>query len=152
MAAVTTQPAHSQSLPSIHDHPEADVVIYDGNCKFCQGQIARIARWDSTGRRLAFISLHDPEVARRWPDLTHDMLMDQMYIVDRQGRRHGGAASFRYLSRRLPRLWPLAPLLHLPFTLPLWQWAYRQVARRRYKIAGKMDACETDACSIHLRK
>ena len=51
------------------------------------------------------MSLHDPLVGERFPDLTHEQLMEQMYVVDRAGRRHGGAGAIRYLSRRLPRLW-----------------------------------------------
>jgi hypothetical protein len=46
----------------------------------------------------------------------------------------------------LPRLWCLAPLLHIPGSLPLWQFLYRQVAKRRYKIAG---TCEDGTCRLH---
>ncbi len=73
-----------------------------------------------------------------------------MYIVDQQGRRHRGAAAIRHLSRRLRRLWWLAPVLHIPFSLPLWQWLYRQIADRRYRF-GTIDSCEDGACAIHAR-
>jgi len=136
-------------LPSLADRPNADVVIFDGDCNFCRGQVERLARWDRT-ERLAYVSLHDPIVAERYPDLTHEQMMQQMYVVDRAGNRHGGAAAFRYLSRKMPRLWLLAPLMHLPFTLPVWQWCYRQVAKRRYKIAGKQ-SCDGDACEVHFK-
>lgn len=138
-------------LPTPEERPGASVVIYDGHCKFCTAGVQTLRRWDSGGR-LAFISLHDPQVAERWPDLTHDMLMEQMYVVDPQGERHGGAAAFRYLTRLLPRLWLLAPLMHLPFTMWFWHWAYKQVAKRRYRLAGKTtDACEDGACKIHFK-
>jgi predicted DCC family thiol-disulfide oxidoreductase YuxK len=150
MSHVSEATPAAGKLPTVHDRPEADVVIFDGQCNFCRGQVERLNRWDTRGR-LAFISLHDPEVSQRWPDLTHDMLMEQMYVVDRRGRRYGGAAAFRYLTRRLPLLWPLAPVLHLPLTLPLWQWGYRQVARRRYKLMGKAQECDSGACEIHFK-
>lgn len=138
-------------LPTPAERPDADVMIYDGECRFCTAGAKRIAKWDRGGR-VAFLSLHDPEVYTRYPDLTHDQLMKEMFIVDRQGNRHAGASAFRYLTRRLPRLWPLAPLMHLPFSLPLWKWGYRQVAKRRYKIAGKSGhGCDGDACSIHFK-
>jgi predicted DCC family thiol-disulfide oxidoreductase YuxK len=136
-------------LPSLADRPDADVVIFDGECVFCRGQVERLARWDRAGR-LAFVSLHDPIISQRYPDLTLEQMMEQMYVVDRAGNRHGGAAAFRYLSRKMPRLWVLAPLMHIPFTLPVWQWCYRQVAKRRYKIAGKQ-ACDDDACEVHFK-
>ncbi len=137
-------------LPTPADRPEADIVIYDGHCRICTTQVRRLARWDTRGR-LAYLSLHDPQVAERFPDLSVDSLMREMYLVDRQGRRHPGAAALRQLSRRLPRLWWLAPLLHLPGTLPLWQWLYRQVANRRYQW-GMTGDCPDGACQLHLRK
>ena len=151
MTATLTAAKADVALPAPAERPEADVVIYDGQCKFCTGQAKNLARWD-TRRRLAFLSLHDAEVPRRFPDLTHDQLMEQMYVVDQQGNRYGGAAAFRYLTLRLPRLYFVAPLMHLPFTLPLWQWGYKLVARHRY-LFGKLspDNCEDGACKVHFK-
>src|SRR5688572_25164624 len=146
----TASPAQQVHLPTPTELPDAPVVIYDGHCKFCTGQVQNLARWDGKGR-IAFISLHDPEVARRWPDLTHEMLMDQMYLIEPQGNRYVGAAAFQYLSRKLPRLWLLAPLMHIPLSLPLWQFFYRQVAKRRYWLGKTGDACDDGACKVHLK-
>jgi len=139
------------SLPSPADSPGADVVVYDGRCKFCTAQIRRLARWDTVGR-LAFLSLHDPEVSKLLPDVSYDQLMHEMYLVDRLGNRFRGADAFRYLTTRLPRLYPLAPLMHLPFLLPFWHWCYRQVAKRRYWIMGKAGGeCDDTACGVHFK-
>jgi predicted DCC family thiol-disulfide oxidoreductase YuxK len=134
-------------LPTPAERPESDVVIYDGNCRICTAQISRLPWWDCQGK-LSYLSLHDAEVSHRYADLTHEMLMRDMYIVDRAGRRHRGAAAIRYLSRRLRRLWWLAPVLHIPFTLPIWQWLYRQIADQRYRF-GRTETCDSDACSLH---
>ena len=128
---------------------DSDVVIYDGECNFCRQQVTNLRRLDCCGNRLSFISLHDPRVAQRYPDLSPEALMEQMYVIDRSGRRHGGADAVRYLSRRLPLLWVAAPILHIPGTARLWRWMYRQVAKRRYKLAGKN--CENDVCRVHLK-
>ncbi len=135
-------------LPSPDSLPEADIVIYDGHCRFCTTSVRRLHRLG--GGRLAFLSLHDAEVARRFPDLTHDQLMDEMYVVDKHGKARGGAAAFRYLTRRLPSLWALAPLLHIPLSLGLWKFFYRQVAKRRY-LFGKTADCDSGSCDIHFR-
>ena len=136
--------------------PNADVVIFDGQCVFCQGQVKNLKRFDGKNR-LSFISLHDPFVSENFPDLSHEQMMEQMYIVPNSANgyttaRHGGAAALRYLTRRLPRLWIFAPLLHIPFTLPIVQWCYKQVAKRRYKIAGKsVTGCdENGTCELHF--
>lgn len=146
----------SKVLPDPDDYPTADVVIYDGKCNFCKQQVRNLHRLDRFGTRLSFISLHDPRVAQRYPQLSFDQLMDQMYVVTHNGatnqhQAYGGADAIRYLSRRLPLLWPVAPILHLPGTARLWRWFYHQVAKRRYRISGKSQQCEQDACSIHLR-
>ncbi len=127
-------------------------MIYDGHCKFCTAGVKNLASWDRAGRKLAFLSLHDPEVATRFPQLTHDQLMEEMYLIDRRGRFHRGAEAFRYLTTRLPRLYLFAPLLHVPFSLPFWRWAYRQVAKRRYRLMGKTgDDCADGACKVHFK-
>ena len=131
-------------LPTPHNWPDTDVVIYDGQCSFCTKQVTKLHRWDGKNR-LSFISLHADFVAKHYPDLSHDEMMQAMYLVDQKGRRHRGAAALRVISRRLPRLWPLAILLHIPLTLPLWQWGYRQVARRRYRLS-----CDNGSCELHF--
>lgn len=141
----------STKLPSPDERPGSDIVIYDGHCRFCTAQVQNLARWDSR-RRLSFLSLHEAEVARRFPDLTHEQLMAAMYVVSPKGQRYAGADAFRYITTKLPRLYLLAPFMHIPFTGPLWRWAYRQIAKRRYAIAGKTGpACDADACSVHFK-
>ncbi len=129
------------------ENRDQDIVIYDGQCNFCRGQVENLRRLDGKNR-FQFVSLHDPAVSSIVPDLSFEQLMEQMWIVTANGKRYGGADSMRYLSRRLPILWPLMPILHLPGTRPLWRWAYRKIAKARYRIAGK-DCDEGGTCSLH---
>jgi predicted DCC family thiol-disulfide oxidoreductase YuxK len=122
------------------------VVLYDGQCNFCLGQIANLRRIDIF-HRLRFVSLHDPSVADSYPDLTHQQLMREMWVVTSSGKRYAGAYALRYLTRVLPLLWPLAPVMHIPFSMPLWSWVYREIAKRRYRIAGRH--CTQGTCSLH---
>lgn len=147
---MNAQPAPTIPLATPAERPNAPVVIYDGHCRFCIQQVSRLARCDRSGR-LAFLSLHDPSVAERYPDLSHDALMREMYVVDPRGGRHGGVQALRFLSRFLPTLWPVAPLLHVPFTTSLLRWGYQRIAERRYRLAGKVD-CEDGACAVHFSR
>lgn len=124
--------------------PARDTVLYDGQCRFCRSQIALLRRLD-LGGSLHFTSLHDPAVPNAFPELSRDDLLAQMYVIDTAGRARGGAEAVRYLSRKLPLLWPLAVLLHIPGTLPLWQTLYRFVARNRMRIAG---SCTEGTCRL----
>lgn len=144
-------------LPSPKQLPLADLVIFDGQCVFCTNQVKKLHALDGKNR-LAFISLHDRFVSDHIPDLDHEQMMEQMYIVPHTGsgyspQRLGGADGIRYLTRRLPKLWALAPFFHIPFTRPIQQWCYRQIAKRRYRIAGKSaPACDDNGtCDLHFK-
>ena len=128
----------------IRTTPARDTGLYDGQCRFCRSQIALLRRLD-LGGSLHFTSLHDPAVPEVFPELSRDDLLAQMYVIDTAGRARGGAEAVRYLSRKLPLLWPLAVLLHIPGTLPLWQALYRFVARHRMRIAG---SCTEGTCRL----
>lgn len=142
------QPATAELLPD----PDSDsgqgreVLIFDGQCNFCRSSVHSLRMLDWTGR-LAFLSLHDERVGQRWPQLSYEQLMDQMWLVTKSGRTLGGADAMRYLSSRMPALWLLTPLLNLPFTMPVWRSIYRWVAKNRYRIAGRK--CEGGTCSLH---
>jgi predicted DCC family thiol-disulfide oxidoreductase YuxK len=97
--------------------------------------------------RLRFVSLHDSEVATNYPDLSTEQLMEQMWVISPSGSRYGGAHAIRYLSGRLPMMWPLFPMMHIPGLMPVWSYLYKQVAKRRYRIAGKN--CDHGTCSMH---
>lgn len=141
-------------MPTLHAFPDpdqrpgADVVIWDGQCQFCLSQVRRLRRFDMFGQ-LAYLSLHDARVAERYPELSHAAMMEQMWVVTQDGRRFGGADAGKYLSRRLPGLWWLAPLLHIPFSMPLWRRLYAKIAERRYRLSGA--SCDSEgSCSVHL--
>jgi len=125
-------------------HPARDTVLYDGQCRFCRSQIAILRGLDLFGR-LVFTSLHDQSVARDFPEIPLEALHRQMFVVDPRGQARGGAEAVRYLSRRLVLLWPLAILLHIPGTLPIWQKLYAFIARHRLKIAG---SCDDGTCRL----
>jgi predicted DCC family thiol-disulfide oxidoreductase YuxK len=133
-------------LPDPDDCPDCPVVIWDGQCNFCRRQVTRL-RWFDGRSRLSYISLHDPRVASRYPELSYQQLMDQLWVVTRENQKYGGADAFRFLSRYLPRMYWLAPLMHIPGMMPTWRWLYATVARRRYAIAGKN--CSEGTCHLH---
>ncbi|HMP07506.1 MAG TPA: DUF393 domain-containing protein [Lacipirellulaceae bacterium] len=148
MATATAACSTTGALPCPADRPEADVVIYDGQCGICTAQVRKLPWWDCQ-RKLAYLSLHDDEVRRRWPELDHDRLMQEMLIIDRRGGRHWGPEAIRYLTRRLRRLWWAAPLLYFPGSMLAWRPLYRWIARNRYRFSGQQ--CADGTCQLHQR-
>ncbi|MCA9191918.1 MAG: DUF393 domain-containing protein [Planctomycetales bacterium] len=137
---------HEIQLADPDDRHPADIVIWDGKCAFCRSQVERLAAWDTHGK-LAYLSLHDPRARTVAPELSPERLMEQMWVITPQGGQFGGADAVRYLSTRLPSLWWLRPILHIPYSMPLWQSLYRLVAKRRYAISGR--TCENGSCDLH---
>ena len=137
-------PTALESVKATNSHQ--DTLIYDGQCSFCIRQVDRIRARD--GGRLAYLSLHDPLVTQRWPELSHEELMKQMYLVEPDGRKYAGASAVKALTRKLPRLWWLFPLLHCPGSMPIWRFLYARIAKMRYRLAGRR--CDNGSCSLHV--
>ncbi|RCS54747.1 DUF393 domain-containing protein [Bremerella cremea] len=149
MSAKAQSRATAAVLPQPSQRPQADVVIYDGDCVICTGGVKLLHRLDWF-KRLAYLSLHDPQVSEFAPELSFEQMMEEIWVIDQLGRRHSGAEAFRYLTRRLVLLWPVMPLLHIPGSLPLWKWIYQKVAAARYRF-GKMSGEDCgDACEVHF--
>lgn len=126
-------------------------------------------------KQLSFISLHDPQVTQWWPDLSYDQLMQQIFVVPAvepvvaaspaaesqdvvakklagRKQRIGGAEGFRFIAWRFPLLWPVALVLSIPFSLPLWKSIYDFIARQRYRFGRLADQdCGPDGtCELHF--
>ena len=130
---------------SHHNH---DLLLYDGSCGLCHGFVRFVLPRDRQGR-LHFAPLQGKLAARLLPPLGGDpQLLDTVWvIVDYAGQapralRQSDAVLhvLRYL-----RGWRwLAPLLRL-VPRALREWCYRRVARVRYRLFGRRDACALPA-------
>lgn len=123
-------------LPSPAENPAGHIVIYDGDCKFCTTGVQKLARWDTcTCKNSASFPCTIRKFELVFPaSLTISSCRKCTLSI--AWEKSKGAEAFRFLTTQLPRLYPLCPLLYIPFSLPFWKWAYGQVARRRYKILG----------------
>lgn len=138
-----------ERLPTPDERPGTDVVVFDGKCRMCTAQVRKLIFWDCR-KRLSYLSLHDPEVTRRFPDLAFERMMKEMVVVDHNGNRHWGPEAIRYLTGRLRRLWWAVPFTYFPGSMVLWRPLYRWVARNRYRFSGGDAACdEGGTCKLH---
>lgn len=121
----------------------ARLVLYDGECGLCHRSVRFLIRRDS-GRQLRYAPLAGETAARaraRFPNFPKSI--DTLVFID-EGRvfvrsqavlraaAYGGA-SFRVLAYLARLLTPIADL------------AYRLVARTRYRVFGRADACAVPA-------
>jgi predicted DCC family thiol-disulfide oxidoreductase YuxK len=128
--------------------PDDDVILYDGVCVFCSRWIRFVAARDSDAR-FRFTAIQSPygtRLAQAFGIDPHD--------PDTNAVIHGGVAYFKSDAA-------LTVLSHLPG----WHWTralfaapkrlrdavYDLVARNRYRIFGKYDACFVPDAAMQAR-
>jgi predicted DCC family thiol-disulfide oxidoreductase YuxK len=119
------------------------VLLMDGACPLCRRTAAVLKAADALGR-LDVQDARDPDVLRRFPNIDPARALDEMHLVEADGRTHAGYAAYRRMSRMLPAAWPLAIGFHTPGVAPLGRRVYARVARSRLPVLH----CTSASCSI----
>jgi predicted DCC family thiol-disulfide oxidoreductase YuxK len=120
-------------------------VIYDGHCPLCIRTVTQLDVLDGA-RRLRYVDLE-----REWalaaalvPGVSCDDMREEMTLVTPERGVLRGFFAFREISRRVPALWPLAPLMFAPRAewtgTRVYRWVVTNRARR---------VCEGGACEVH---
>jgi predicted DCC family thiol-disulfide oxidoreductase YuxK len=134
--------------------PGRYVVLYDGHCKFCTAAARQLASLARPGT-LELVSFQEPGALDRFPGLTHEACMRQMYLVTPAGRVYGGfEAAVQALATR-PVLGLLARGYYLPGVRQVCDFVYARIAANRYRIMGKAGAagaCDGGTCALHFPK
>jgi len=121
------------------------VVVYDGRCRFCVREAARLARW--TGDRVRLASFRDPAVLARHPQLSAAACEEAIHLVEADGRVSRGAHAIARALALRPGLAPLTWLYDLPGVGRGLESLYALVARNRFRLGG--EHCADDACRLH---
>lgn len=118
---------------------ERPVVLYDGVCGICNGLVQFVARRDRRGRfRFAALQGETGQALLREHGLPTDDFDSAVLVED--GRAFLRSRAILRIVRGLGGVWSVAaPLALLP--APLLDFLYGRVARSRYRIFGRSDAC-----------
>ncbi len=123
------------------------ILIFDGHCGFCQASVRQVQTVDLWGYvRLVDYHTH-ADLRQLHPSLDLATCHGQLHLVE-PGRLSGGFAVFQRLSVRLPLLWPIAPVLHLPGMAWVGGAIYRWVAVHRY-LFSTGTICADNHCALH---
>lgn len=128
---------------------ESDIVLFDGDCALCNATVLFIIEHDPKGRyRFA------PQQSPLGRDLLTCVsgcgkMLDSVVLIEKSGVFLRSEAVLR-ICRHL--CWPW-PLLSVGLILPrrLRDWAYRLVARLRYRVFGKTNACQMPTPAMKAR-
>jgi predicted DCC family thiol-disulfide oxidoreductase YuxK len=120
------------------DRPQKPVVIYDGTCGICAGNLKWLYRLD-TLKKFDATPYQADDLLRLFPHLKIEECQQTMHLVFPDGRTYKGADAFRQVFLRMPLMFLVGVLLSIP-PLP---WVLRKLypilARNRYRIGGKCE-------------
>ncbi len=125
--------------------PARAIVLFDGQCAFCRKAVSLLQKLDWLGRFDCQDARNPANLPPSGDPLDPQRLLDEMHVVtpDRT-RAYAGYRAVRWIAWRLPLLWPLAPLLHLPGAVWLGSRLYRWIARNRFKLVP----CRHGLCTV----
>ena len=105
---------------------------YDGECGLCKGLVKWLVHADLSKQIdwIGFQTLSQPPKGLSWGDLN-----TAAYLETGAGDLYEGFFAIRWLSVKLPPLWPLAIVLWTPGASLLGVPAYRWVARNRGRLS-----------------
>ena len=129
------------------------VVIYDGLCGICQQSVRIIKRLD-WNHAVEYLDAQGwDEVHNRYPQLTQDAILGQIHVVATDGRIFVGYEGVRWITRSLPLVFWLYPILFLPGITWLGPRVYQWIAAHRLAISRTLGievvACEGGTCKLH---
>ena len=125
------------------------VILFDGECAFCEASVRFIARHDHAGY-FRFGASQSPQGAALLAThgLTREMTKSIVLIED--GQVYLRSTATLRIAGRLTAPWRLASVfLHVP--RPIRDAAYRVVAAVRRRLAGRSNACEIPPPEIRSR-
>ena len=142
------------TFPQLSD---ADILIFDGECRFCIAQVERLKRLAISQKQaknppIVAMPLQNDDLLAA-VHVSHDEAMKAMHLVTRDGRIYRGVEGFVQALRHRPILGKLAKLYYVPGIKQLADLGYRLIARYRYLIMGRAVArgeCH-GSCAIHLQ-
>ena len=123
-------------------HP---ILLYDGVCGLCNRLVQFILRRDRTAifRFAALQSDFAARILARHGVNAADL--DTVYVVINSGDPNESVLTrsdaFLFVLKELGGIWRTLAVISKLFPRPLRDWAYRLVARNRYRIFGRHDTC-----------
>jgi len=122
------------------------VIVYDGQCRFCQWSVRRIAHLDRRSR-FDLVPRQAPGLEERFPVLAASDFGTGLRLLLDGGAVYVGADAVYQIYRRLPPYHLLAWLYRLPFLRPLFRAGYALIARYRLRLFGGAD-CDDGICTV----
>ncbi len=127
---------------------EQVVVLFDGDCNFCDNTVQFIIKHDRQGH-FHFASLQSAIGEQLLNQFKETKSISSIILVDKNNIYKESTAVLK-IAKRLNGLWKLVYVFIL-IPAPVRNAVYRYVAKNRYKWFGKKESCEIPSLSIRQR-
>jgi len=111
------------------------VVVYDGSCGLCAGNLKWLYRLDHLAVFEA-MPYQSEMLAARFPQLQREKCEQALHLVFPDGRTYAGVDAFREVFLRMPLVFPLGIILWIPPLAWLLRKLYPILSRHRYRLGG----------------
>lgn len=125
------------------------ILIYDGECRFCEASQKLLRRF--VGWKLRALPLQNPEALTLHAELTTEKAQSRLHLVVKtpSGDQLFGGMEAVAQTVALRPIGKIALLYYVPGLRRVLDFAYGWIARHRYQIFGRVvGGCENGACSI----
>ena len=115
--------------------PTKPVVIYDGACGICAGNLKWLYRLD-TLRKFDAMPYQAQDLEQLFPHLNIEDCHNAMHLVFPDGRVYTGTDAFRQIFLRMPLMFLVGLLMSIPPLPGILRRLYPILARNRYRLGG----------------
>ena len=105
-------------------------VLYDGMCSFCKSSVSNFER--SLEKRNCKIKPLQNETVMNILGVVEGDEFPEMKVIGNDRKVYGGARGIVYISRKIWWTYSLWALSHLPLTMSILDYIYKQIAKRRH--------------------
>ena len=121
---------------------EAHIVIYDGDCGFCQKTVSILKKFDWL-RKFDFKPFQDNDVLKKYDKLSREMCEKEIFLIQPNGNYYGGYDAFKMMALFLPITFLFSWFFFLPGVTCLGRIIYKNVAQNRHKIKIGKKVCKS---------
>lgn len=125
-------------------HPHKPVVIYDGGCGLCAGNLKWLYRLD-TLKKFDAMPYQAKDLAQLFPHLNIEDCHTAMHLVFPDGRIYAGTDAFRQIFLRMPLMFLVGLLMFIPPLPWILRRLYPLLARNRYRLGGTCEVVLLDS-------
>ena len=125
------------------------VILFDGDCAFCNRMVSFIARRDPAGY-FRFGASQSPQAAVLLEPLGVKRETARSIILIEDGQVYLRSTATLRIAGRLTRPWSMASAFLL-IPAPVRDLVYRVVAATRHRLAGKVNACAVPPPELRQR-